>query len=175
MAWPLCFSFNSFFLFVEMRWQDAGARKKFFLDFAKREGFDPLVPENWYNAKRISLQKYAKTVPKYHNNSLMQALLDLFPNIGLCKRKLFKITHWDKPEERRLFFLDYAQDKKFDPLQPENWYKHNKKSFLAWNKAWKQGSSHPSTLVLSYHKGSLSQALLDLFPDIALDKSKMRP
>jgi hypothetical protein len=32
-------------------------RKKLFLDFAKQKGFDPLVPENWYNIKEDKLNE----------------------------------------------------------------------------------------------------------------------
>ena len=43
-------------------------------------------------------------------------------------------------------------------------YPHRSIAYLV-----KQGASH----VVYHHKNSVSQALLDLFPDIGLDKSKL--
>lgn len=79
----------------------------------------------------------------YHGSNLAQALIDLFPNIGLDKSKLlakcmiiivFIISLimlclldagvWRDPKNRRAFFINYAEEHKFDPLIPKNWYLH---------------------------------------------------
>jgi len=33
----------------EKHWQDSGNMRRFFLSFAEHHGFNPLVPDNWYN------------------------------------------------------------------------------------------------------------------------------
>jgi hypothetical protein len=47
-------SFNST-LIIDTAWHAPGARRKFFESYAKRKGFDPLIPENWYNQAHIRL------------------------------------------------------------------------------------------------------------------------
>jgi len=80
----------------------------------------------------------------YHNNSIPQALSDLFPDIGLspslfllpCKYHLlffyfplyaylFNTAEYRDIRSRRRFFDDYANTQKFDPRKPENWYSQN--------------------------------------------------
>jgi hypothetical protein len=34
--------------FEAPKWQEVGKRRKFFENYAKENGFDPLSPENWY-------------------------------------------------------------------------------------------------------------------------------
>lgn len=36
-------------------WQELGNRRKFFEDYAGVNGFDPLVPENWYSVQTSKL------------------------------------------------------------------------------------------------------------------------
>jgi hypothetical protein len=36
-------------------WNNAAARRKFFEDYAKENGFDPLDPNNWYKISRYKL------------------------------------------------------------------------------------------------------------------------
>jgi hypothetical protein len=31
-------------------WKEFANRRKYFVQFAEKNGFDPLVPENWYSA-----------------------------------------------------------------------------------------------------------------------------
>ena len=98
-------------------------RREFFENYAKREGFDPLVPDNWYSfsrrrvlASEVTLLNHlsivllvhrlscpshlshdlayamqgAAQVLMFHNNSIPNALLELFPNIGFEKSKFVK-------------------------------------------------------------------------------------
>lgn len=76
-------------------------RRVFFEKYAKQHNFDPRKAENWYSQpkERIMVQKVlamkainsililllkgSHAVVFHHNNSLLQALLDIFPDIGL--------------------------------------------------------------------------------------------
>ena len=101
-----------------MVWRKSRTRRKFFEEYAKEHSFDPNDPSSWYlqPSARImavkvggrregeeggregkereregsinELSKGARQVIAYHNNSIKQALLDLFPNIGL-ERAMF--------------------------------------------------------------------------------------
>lgn len=81
----------------------------------------------------------------YYNGSLVKALEDIYPNIGL-RREMFAFLHrmllffplfyscpsdfhtlfiggyWSEPKNRKRFFDEFARDSNFDPLVPENWY-----------------------------------------------------
>ena len=46
----------------------------------------------------------------YHENSVEQALQDLFPSI------------WYVPANQQSFFQAYAKQNGFDPLHPDGWY-----------------------------------------------------
>jgi hypothetical protein len=85
------------------------------------------------------IHKGAHTVAVFHNNSPHQALLDLFPDIGLIASKFehytsilllfiknsfahFVISAWQDVNTRRSFFINYAEANGFEPLIPESWY-----------------------------------------------------
>lgn len=78
----------------------------------------------------------------YYNNSLSQALIDLFPDIGLERSCflhsnyyyfIFNLAHnnyscigdreRDSPSSRRMIFETYAKYCGFNPSIPSNWYK----------------------------------------------------
>jgi hypothetical protein len=40
----------------ERYWHDVKNRRKFFDGFAKANGFDPLIPENWYSVNKLDLR-----------------------------------------------------------------------------------------------------------------------
>lgn len=80
--------------------------RSFLEKFAKDNNFDPLVAENWYAVSSSHVSKQVRNViylfaniattnpPQegaamlaYYNGSLVRALLDLFPNIGLEKSR----------------------------------------------------------------------------------------
>lgn len=86
----------------------------------------------------------------YHDFSISKALLDLFPNIGLdsakftspCTCTIFLFIYllsiyclidylWRHEENRREFFVKYAEQNGFDPLVAENWYNQSSKSILS--------------------------------------------
>eukprot|EP00026_Physarum_polycephalum_P008136 Phypoly_transcript_08214.p1 GENE.Phypoly_transcript_08214~~Phypoly_transcript_08214.p1 ORF type:complete len:513 (-),score=83.64 Phypoly_transcript_08214:5-1384(-) len=147
-------------------WNKLENRRKFFEEYAYKNNFDPLVPGNWYREPKAKIleTKGAKRVTWYHKNSVSQALLDLFPNIGFDRLKFSPPQNkWNSVTKRRNFFLDYARERGFDPLNPENWYQ-----LPPINK-------HGSQMLLFYYSNSVSKALLDLFPDIGLDRARFSP
>lgn len=42
-------------LLTDQRWGKIENRRKFFEDYAKEKGFDPLVPHNWYRLPRSDI------------------------------------------------------------------------------------------------------------------------
>ena len=84
-------------------------RREFFENYAKVNAFNPLVPDNWYSIPRYKITAVkvnnnntniwvvnlivtfqgARTVLAYHNNSLAQALQNLFPEIEIDKLKFW--------------------------------------------------------------------------------------
>ena len=96
---------------------------------------------------------------------------------------------WDEPENRRKFFENYAQANGFDPLIAKNWYSQLLDvlaevclSFslifgILFEGERGEGedmliSHQRSKSIISYHQHSASQALIDLFPDVPLERSK---
>eukprot|EP00026_Physarum_polycephalum_P003642 Phypoly_transcript_03655.p1 GENE.Phypoly_transcript_03655~~Phypoly_transcript_03655.p1 ORF type:complete len:704 (+),score=96.89 Phypoly_transcript_03655:68-2113(+) len=158
------FSIRSFQRYI---WSKATNRRKFFEEFATSQKFDPLVPENWYDGKRITdlrAVKGLRGVLLHHENDLAKALLDLFPDIGLDGSKiLVPKPKWNNPEKRRKFLEKFAKENGFDPLNENAWSKQSKRKFLRSPMARK---------VISFHKNSISRALRDLFPQIFFQSEK---
>eukprot|EP00026_Physarum_polycephalum_P000178 Phypoly_transcript_00178.p1 GENE.Phypoly_transcript_00178~~Phypoly_transcript_00178.p1 ORF type:complete len:1068 (-),score=137.60 Phypoly_transcript_00178:3031-5769(-) len=148
------------------KYLEESTRRKFFENYAAEYGFDPLIPENWYKTPRskINALKGIKHILFYHK-TIAQALLDLFPEIGLDKRTLWAAA-WYLPSNRRKFFESYATKQQFDQLLPSNWYSQSKELMLAEQKINK---------VLFYHNDDLATALLELFPEIGLEHEKLWP
>eukprot|EP00026_Physarum_polycephalum_P000822 Phypoly_transcript_00823.p1 GENE.Phypoly_transcript_00823~~Phypoly_transcript_00823.p1 ORF type:complete len:527 (-),score=83.80 Phypoly_transcript_00823:937-2517(-) len=150
----------------QTKWSDMRIRRKFFENYAKTHSFDPLSAESWHNqsVEAILSSKGASRVILYHDNSLAKALADLFPNIDLDKTKFEHsqpMLHYSG--NRRRFFENYAREHGFDPLVADNWYSQPPSRFL---------SLPGGKSVLVYYKYSVPTALLDLFPNIGLRKSK---
>ena len=98
-------------------WTDARDRRTFFDRIAITEGFDPLIPRNWYNItystlKRykvyypplplpsaslrpftLNMQGYKMIVHHYHGGKLAECLMQLYPDIDLKKSKFMKCTY----------------------------------------------------------------------------------
>jgi len=148
-------------------WEDATNRKALLDSFARDQGFDPLIPDNWYKISSDDIKSYkgARSVLAHHNGSAIKALSDLYPDISLNPEKFSVIprNYWNNIDNQRGFFTNFARENKFDPTDPNNWYSIAHSSV----KAYKRASS-----VLAYYKKSLTIALLHLFPDIGLDASK---
>lgn len=92
---------------------------------------------------------------------------------------------WTKPENRRLFFDEFAKSRGFDPLLASNWYDFISDDFIKIKVCiclfllfhtyvfilflLKGGSG-----VLKHYDGSYSQALLDVYPFIGLEALKFK-
>eukprot|EP00026_Physarum_polycephalum_P001465 Phypoly_transcript_01467.p1 GENE.Phypoly_transcript_01467~~Phypoly_transcript_01467.p1 ORF type:complete len:1055 (+),score=143.84 Phypoly_transcript_01467:198-3362(+) len=147
------------------RWQDISNRRNFLLDVAKSERFDPLVAANWYEVNVPAIVKYkdARSLLSYYSGNLVTALMHLFPQIGLDRDTFTKVSYWKNERNQRNFFLQVAHAEGFDPLVPENWYTYHIDTLT---------SHKGAATVLGYHDGKLENALLQLFPEIGLEKSK---
>jgi len=86
-------------------------RKAVLLAFAKANNFDPLVADCWYYVSRkqfllytvciplylfplldiLNLLKGGRGVVKYYDNSLIEAIIDLFPELSLEKSKFASV------------------------------------------------------------------------------------
>eukprot|EP00026_Physarum_polycephalum_P003956 Phypoly_transcript_03973.p1 GENE.Phypoly_transcript_03973~~Phypoly_transcript_03973.p1 ORF type:complete len:646 (+),score=59.16 Phypoly_transcript_03973:3-1940(+) len=152
----------------QVRYDQVENRKKFFETYAREKNFDPYMAGNWYSQdlENVYHAKGASGVLSYHNQSVVKALLDLFPNIGLDKSRFRVKPLWWEPARRRNLFENYAKANHFDANVPENWYFYSKAKIRSFPRA---------RLVLSYYRGSIPRALVDLFPDIGLDIKKFRP
>eukprot|EP00026_Physarum_polycephalum_P001573 Phypoly_transcript_01575.p1 GENE.Phypoly_transcript_01575~~Phypoly_transcript_01575.p1 ORF type:complete len:894 (+),score=113.77 Phypoly_transcript_01575:551-3232(+) len=140
-------------------------RRCIFEEYASREGFDPLNPNNWYDQQKFRMiaQKDIATVLEFYENDLYDALTDLFPEIRLDRTKMRAKPDWHNEENRKQFFVKYAAENNFDPLIPNNWYTHPRASILAT-----KGASR----VIHYHNDSVVQSLVELFPETAFERSK---
>jgi len=144
-----------FFLAVGV-WGERAKRRNFFEKFAKANGFDPLVPENWYSHAGSAIRKVkgGNAVLSCHGGSLSNALTDLFPTIAFDKAK-FQGVWGEAADKKKEFLENYARQKGFDPLVADNWY-----------------LQPPEDLqhVTAPYGSSLARALLDVFPDIEMDR-----
>eukprot|EP00026_Physarum_polycephalum_P002338 Phypoly_transcript_02344.p1 GENE.Phypoly_transcript_02344~~Phypoly_transcript_02344.p1 ORF type:complete len:892 (+),score=111.01 Phypoly_transcript_02344:67-2742(+) len=150
-------------------WNDVKNRRKFFENVAKEEGLDPLAPTSWYKIpySKIILKKGGASVLWRYNGNLPEALMHVFPDIGLVKSNFRSITpaQWQDVSSRRKFFEIVAKKLGFDPLIPAKWYSTSYPSV----RKFKGASS-----VMKYYGGNLRKALRHLFPEIGLDYSKFR-
>eukprot|EP00026_Physarum_polycephalum_P004297 Phypoly_transcript_04315.p1 GENE.Phypoly_transcript_04315~~Phypoly_transcript_04315.p1 ORF type:complete len:712 (-),score=56.46 Phypoly_transcript_04315:8-2143(-) len=147
---------------LKSSWTKRENRILFFEAYAKQRGFDPLNPENWrgISLANFKSQKRAGSILNHYGGSLARALRDLFPDIGLSRSSK---NSWKDPNDRRKFFEDYATENGIDALNPDHWHSHS----LLQIKQAKGARS-----MISHHNNRVTTALLDLFPDIGLDKSK---
>lgn len=85
----------------------------------------------------------------YHKGSVAKALVDLFPDIGIERKKMWpkcmlfylfflfnsidviSSAAWHEAKYRRKFFEIYAKENEFDPLIAQNWYLQPKRKILA--------------------------------------------
>lgn len=89
---------------------------------------------------------------------------------------------WSFKRNRRKFFEAYAEANEFEFNNPHNWYKQSTDSIMAFEVTinsflfllliavlnYLKGAER----VTAYHNNSVVKALLDLFPDIGLDKAQ---
>jgi len=125
-------------------WANGDNCKMFFLAFAAEKGFDPLNRDNWKDVTKAQIRagKGGGLLSRY-KGSLKAALEASFPSIewnftGISipppprgEINHFLLSHaarqpngyWETAENRRKFFVSFAEEMGFDPLQPKNWDK----------------------------------------------------
>eukprot|EP00026_Physarum_polycephalum_P000662 Phypoly_transcript_00663.p1 GENE.Phypoly_transcript_00663~~Phypoly_transcript_00663.p1 ORF type:complete len:1097 (+),score=133.55 Phypoly_transcript_00663:927-4217(+) len=158
---------NKFSTLPSNYWRDPMNRRNFFDALAKKHGFDPLIRENWYkvSGRKIRKSKGGETILKFYNDQVGEALLQLYPDIGLEPDHLkFSEGIWVSSENRKKLFDSFAAQKGFDPLIAQNWHSIGKKDFVASVK----GASN----ILKYYQNSFIRALMDIYPNIGLDIHK---
>eukprot|EP00026_Physarum_polycephalum_P001261 Phypoly_transcript_01262.p1 GENE.Phypoly_transcript_01262~~Phypoly_transcript_01262.p1 ORF type:complete len:970 (+),score=114.54 Phypoly_transcript_01262:138-3047(+) len=151
--------------FLNKGWKSTKKQRRFFENYAKQHKFSPLNPENWYNLSKKDLlkSKGAAMILRHHGNSVPKTLEALFPEMTLDRTKFFTNQRWLLKENRRQFFVDFAKENKFEPLQANNWYTQQKRSIFAFP------GGHG---VLAHYNNSIAQALIDLFPEVQFDVLK---
>jgi len=65
------------------RWKSYDARRQFMDELAHRRNFDPLNTEMWYSQSQLSksIRNEGPGLLSYHQNSFIQALEDLYPEL----------------------------------------------------------------------------------------------
>eukprot|EP00026_Physarum_polycephalum_P002383 Phypoly_transcript_02389.p1 GENE.Phypoly_transcript_02389~~Phypoly_transcript_02389.p1 ORF type:complete len:939 (-),score=111.94 Phypoly_transcript_02389:24-2525(-) len=146
-------------------WGEAENQRNFFISFAQKIGFDPLVADNWYNVATEDLksEQGASSLLNTFSGSFRKAILHVFPNIGL-QEHLFKKPSYENLDGRNLL-LEFACERKFDALIPENWY-----SIRTAEIHTKKGGSQ----ILSRYGGSIRDALPKIFTEISFDIAKFK-
>eukprot|EP00026_Physarum_polycephalum_P002883 Phypoly_transcript_02892.p1 GENE.Phypoly_transcript_02892~~Phypoly_transcript_02892.p1 ORF type:complete len:806 (+),score=69.97 Phypoly_transcript_02892:73-2490(+) len=146
----------------EITWNKPQTIKVFLENYANNHGFDPKQPVPWYShAKELLSLPEVERISKKYGGSIAATLNSVFPNLGIQKSRM-NIYLPQKPLRRNLF-ENFAKRHKFDPLVPANWYSQSKEMILSVSRLRR---------VVTMYNGSMSAALLDLFPDIGLEKSK---
>jgi len=128
-------------------------RRKFFDDYAVLRGFDPLVARNWYGISAKTF--YNKGPMPIYKNSLSNALITLYPDIGLVKSEFRRMPadYWGI-DTRRQFFDDVAKHLNFDPLVPSNWHSI-RDGILRKYKGY--------GTVKRYYRGNIVRGLVDVY------------
>jgi len=144
-------------------WRLESNRKTFFDQFAQDNAFDPLIASNWYSVKseKIIARKFSSMVIRYYRGSVREALMTLYPTIGL-KEDMFESrtrSFWASPANRRKYFDDFAAHHTFDPLIHTNWYPISIRQLANYKRI---------DFLYRYHK-NLPDALMQLYPNIGLD------
>jgi len=97
-------------------------------------------------------------------SSFSQALQKLYPEVQFDASK-FKFRpqgYWSSIENMRELCDAYAKTKGFNPLQHGNWYSISRKDFLPKKDA----------RAILKRFGSLATALINIYPDLPLQKSE---
>eukprot|EP00026_Physarum_polycephalum_P002842 Phypoly_transcript_02851.p1 GENE.Phypoly_transcript_02851~~Phypoly_transcript_02851.p1 ORF type:complete len:717 (+),score=103.58 Phypoly_transcript_02851:98-2248(+) len=145
------------------KWTDAKNRKQLLITYANANHFDPTDPECWYQQSRTNIAQFPGVISmiEHHKKSIKQALLDLFPDIGLQESQFARYSMWRDNKNVRKLFLDYAKIFQFDPLLASNWYKQSTQNILQF----------PGVRAMQHVRGkSIAKALLCAFPDIGLQR-----
>eukprot|EP00026_Physarum_polycephalum_P002350 Phypoly_transcript_02356.p1 GENE.Phypoly_transcript_02356~~Phypoly_transcript_02356.p1 ORF type:complete len:908 (+),score=118.97 Phypoly_transcript_02356:113-2836(+) len=139
--------------------------RAFLVGLAERMGFDSQVAQNWYSVSRQELEEHreVRTMIRYYNNSLIAALIDLFPELNLQESKFHttRINHWASVKNRRELYERFALAKGANPRDPNFWYTANAEEL---RRKFKGGKA-----AIQYYKGFIS-SVIHLFPEINFDR-----
>jgi len=163
------FDFPKFGVTVKGHYRDVENTRRFFDGAAKSIGFDPLVPENWYKMQFREITKFkgGYAALNAYGNSLSKAVMAAYPDIGLIEQKFGAARNfWRINENVKLFFDEFAKQRHFDPLIPENWYKVGSGEI---RREPKGGS------VLQRFGRSLAKALFVAYPSTVFEEHKFKP
>eukprot|EP00026_Physarum_polycephalum_P013670 Phypoly_transcript_14096.p1 GENE.Phypoly_transcript_14096~~Phypoly_transcript_14096.p1 ORF type:complete len:309 (-),score=47.32 Phypoly_transcript_14096:29-955(-) len=142
--------------------------KNFFDSFALQRKLDPLIAANWYSVgvKSIFQHPEGRTVLGHYNGSLIKALQDIYPNIGLEEANFSNLTKgfWKSRSKHREFFDKFAKKFEFDALVADNWY-DIKTAVLLEEKGAK-------SVISNYYGGSILSALIEVYPDVPFEQEK---
>jgi len=143
-------------------WDNSENRRKFLDAFAASQGFDPLVPEKWYDVsyKDLTEVKGGWQVIKHHG-TYVKAITELYPEVPFNKKLFQPKQIMATSSEHRQFFEEFAREKGINQLNPSHWYSITKKEVES-----RKGGKK----VIVMHNGSYINALVDVFPEITFDK-----
>eukprot|EP00026_Physarum_polycephalum_P002910 Phypoly_transcript_02919.p1 GENE.Phypoly_transcript_02919~~Phypoly_transcript_02919.p1 ORF type:complete len:813 (+),score=74.97 Phypoly_transcript_02919:109-2547(+) len=158
---------TQFSVVLKHYWGQPLNRRKWFDNYAQRKGFDPLVPENWYNINKLDIDeaKGSGSVLSYYGGSVVKALLDLYPDVQFNEAEFGSILRrtWHQNRRRDLFDA-FAAKQGFDPLVAENWYPIDPKDLA--------GAKELAALIRLRYSGSLLKALKELYPNVVFNQRK---
>jgi len=108
--------------------------------------------------------KGGEGILNYHEGSHITALMKIYSEINLKKEKFLhhKEINWKDTAKQRTFFDNLAKSKQFNPLDAQKWYTITHRDVIS------AGGSG----VLNYHKSSHISALVELYPELKLQKEK---
>jgi len=150
-------------------WQKQEKRIVFFEKAAQQRGFDPHHPDHWYSVKFSDLSSLpgAAEIKYHYKGDIARGLVDVFPDISFDLSRFSKMPRdgFEKRKYRKKALEQFASSLNYHPQSPADWYNLYKSNQFKDNKE--------ITKVLAYYDGSLAKALVDLFPHLSLDKSKL--
>eukprot|EP00026_Physarum_polycephalum_P002320 Phypoly_transcript_02326.p1 GENE.Phypoly_transcript_02326~~Phypoly_transcript_02326.p1 ORF type:complete len:617 (+),score=95.55 Phypoly_transcript_02326:985-2835(+) len=159
---------HKFRVVPQKHWRSKENVRQFLLEVASKLGFDPLRPENWYPVRLEQIESYPKlrSALAMFNLRLADALLYAFPELSFDRSRFsYMVGYWSSPQNRRIFFIRYAEKNGFDPLIAANWYN------LSFSHVRKEKKSAGLIAHLGDRKMLLSEAVHESFPELKLDLS----
>eukprot|EP00026_Physarum_polycephalum_P001930 Phypoly_transcript_01933.p1 GENE.Phypoly_transcript_01933~~Phypoly_transcript_01933.p1 ORF type:complete len:924 (+),score=109.23 Phypoly_transcript_01933:169-2940(+) len=143
------------------QWRTVDSRRKFFIAYAKKKGFDPFVASNWYSLTLEHLRpiKGSRTILDFYGGSAKKAIKHVFPelNIQLDQFPTAPHNYWLEKSNRRKHFEKFAKARGFDPLIAANWNEVSVADFIKFAK----GSARALRM-----EGNIPKAIKNLFPEI---------
>eukprot|EP00026_Physarum_polycephalum_P003689 Phypoly_transcript_03703.p1 GENE.Phypoly_transcript_03703~~Phypoly_transcript_03703.p1 ORF type:complete len:716 (-),score=110.69 Phypoly_transcript_03703:87-2234(-) len=151
-------------------WSDTNNIRKFFDNFAKKRGFDPLSARAWYSYKQedIVMEKNGGSVLHHFSHSYPKALSTIYPEVNFDSKLFGRTYGWSQPASkkrsvtsywfslanRKQVFDKFAEKRNFDPTLPVNWDGMTKEDILA-----ELGGIY----ALKHYGGSLKRAVADIY------------